>query len=271
MGAHTAYAQAALDPAALDVAGVKLGMTPDQAIAALKGFDSGFAITKRYLSSQEGSFNEEGTTLDQIPQSDKALAYLASLYAIKGATVHECRTFTPGSSAPPCVDRHPDDEEIVKVWFSHVLGQERVVMIQRAKTFYKEPKPAIPTLKQEVLAKYGNQITYDSSYGGFESISWLYDAQGRQMSGAVAKTKGFSNVGGIPSLVRRGDGIGLNVVFKGNNHTDQIADSLSVTLSDGDALYRSVDEAKTTYDTLKARANAAAVGNATKSQSQTKF
>ena len=39
IGAHTAYAQAALDPAALDVAGVKLGMTLGEAPGGLKDFD----------------------------------------------------------------------------------------------------------------------------------------------------------------------------------------------------------------------------------------
>ena len=46
----TAQGAGGLDPTALDVAGVRLGMTPNDAIAALKRFDPKYVITKQYLA-----------------------------------------------------------------------------------------------------------------------------------------------------------------------------------------------------------------------------
>lgn len=267
---HAPLASAqARSPATFDVAGVRLGMTVDEAAAALKAFDPGFTVSKRYFTTGGLPFNAEGVPMDQIPLSDRPMAFFGSLYAIKGAPTRVCRDLPPGSSAPQCIENRSDNEQVVKVWFSHVLGQERVMMIQRTMTFYKDPKPAIATLKQDVFAKYGNQFTYDSRVG-WETISWLFDARGQLMSAATARRKNIENAPGMPRVVRPGDGISLNVAFRSSPVTDQIAEELTVTLDDGNALYKSVEEIKAAYEAMKARANAAAVGRA-RGQPQTKF
>lgn len=269
----TASAQAP-DPATYDVAGIRLGMTVEETTAALKAFDAGFTVSKRYFYARGLPFNAEGVRMDQIPLSERAMAFFGTLYAIKGAAKEQCQPVTQADMAlgnmPRCHDVHADDEEIVEVWFSHVLGQERVTMIQRTKTFYKEPKPAIPTLKQDVLAKYGRDVTYDTHSGSLETISWLFDGKRRLMSPAAASRKYIDNMPGVPRYIRPGDGIRLNVFFKGGAITNQIADEITVTLSDGDTLYKAVGEANAAYETLKARANGAAVDRA-QGQSRTKF
>jgi hypothetical protein len=264
-------AQTMFEPGNFDVAGVKIGMTLDEAAAAIKAFDPGFTITKRYLSRPGIPYGADGDAIDNIPLSDRSTSYLDSLYAIKGAATQECRPMIPGAT-PQCFDRHPDDEEVVKVWFARIPGQERVIAVQRAKTFYKEPKPAIAALKDGVLAKYGkDQFTYDTSEGWTETISWIFDGRRRLISAESARSKRIGNIGGLPRLVNAGDGITLNVVFTGNNRNNQIAESFLVTLADGDGLFKSVDQSKAAYAALKARANALELEKASKTQSQTKF
>ena len=261
-----------LDPATFDVAGVKLGMTLDEAMAGLKNFDPSFAVKKRYLSGPGISFGSEGRDLNEIPESDKSTSYFDDLYAIKGAAKQECEKMTDTMRPPRCFDRHPDDEEIVKIWFSRIPGQERVIAVQRRKTFFKEPKPAIASLKEGVFGKYpGGQTTYDSQSGWTNTIGWVFDSKQRIISSATAKSKRIETTGGLPGFVKPGDGIGLNVVFTGNNRNNQIADNVLVTLSDSDALFKSIEQSKAAYGALKAQVDAKQVEKASKSPNQTKF
>lgn len=266
-------AGAAFDPAALDVAGVRLGMTVDEAATGLKGFDPTFAVTKRYLQGPTSGFGGEGTPLDQIAESDRSTSYLNDFYAIKGEATQVCRPVNPGIAGPAdCNARHDDDEEIVRIWFSHVPNGERVIAVQRQKTFYKEPKPTVVSLRDSVFAKYAkDQITYDTKDGWNETMSWLFDVRRRLMSRETARRKNIRNFGGLPQFAGPSDGIDLNVVLQGNNRNNLIADSLLVTLFDGSTLYKSIAEGQAEYKALKARADAIQAQKAAKSQSQTKF
>ena len=266
LAAQTASAQPGLDPATFDVAGVKLGMTPDEANAGLKAFDAGFSITKRYLSGPGIPYGAEGVAIDSIGPQYKSTSYFDSLYATKGVAKQQC------DKLMRCMNVFTDDEETVKIWFSRIPGQERVIAIQRAKTFHQEPKPVLATLKDGVLAKYGKeQVTYDTKVWQVNTISWLFNSRRRLISNTAAKSKGIFNGGGLPGTVNAGDGIRLNAVLTGDSGNNQIAQSLQITLADGDGLYKSVDQSKATYAALKARSDAVEVEKAAKGQSQTKF
>ena len=261
-----------MDPATLDVAGVRLGMTVDEAIAGLKSFDPVLPIKKRYSTNPFSSYASDGKDMSEIYEADKSTAYFNDLYAIKGAPVQQCEKMTDTNRMPRCFDRHPDDEEVVKVWFSHVPGQERVIAVQRTKTFYKDPKPAIASLKEGVFSKYPKeQITYEIQGGWVGTIGWAFNSKRRLVSSATAKQKRIENTSGLPGTVRPGDEIVLNVVLSGNNINNQIADKVQVTLSDDDALYKSIEQAKATYAALKAQVDAKQVEKAAKSAGQTKF
>jgi hypothetical protein len=261
-----------IDIATLDVAGVKLGMTADEAIAGLKNFDPGLAVKRRYLTGPSFFYGSDGKDLTEIYEADKSTSYFNDLYATKGATKRECDNTADRNRLLRCSDRHIDDEEVIKVWFSPIPGQERVIAVQRSKTFYKDPKPAVASLRDGVFAKYSReQNTYEIQRGWVGTVGWLFDSKKRIISSAAAKSKRIETTGGLPGSVNPGDGIALNVVFNGNSGNNQIADSVLVTLSDGDALNKSVEQAKATYAALKAQVDAKQIEKATKSSNQTKF
>jgi hypothetical protein len=71
-----------MDIATLDVAGVKLGMTPEQTIAALKQFEPRFVIKKLYLNSPKVAFNGQGSELSDKPSPIPTPSYLSGLSAL---------------------------------------------------------------------------------------------------------------------------------------------------------------------------------------------
>ena len=79
-----------LDPGTLDVAGIKLGMTPSQAADALKGFDPALTATKKYLTGRGLPYGLDGASMDAISEPDKHTAYLDGLAAAKGAPKTVC-------------------------------------------------------------------------------------------------------------------------------------------------------------------------------------
>lgn len=282
VAAQTAAAQTAVDPAALDVAGVKLGMTPDEAIANLKKFDGAFTITKHYLdspmSSTFGSVGKELATFAAVGGAPARPAYFNDLSAVNEGNV------TTTCDSLNCPKKHyHDDVEAIKVWFSPIPGHERVIAIQRAKTFYKAPPPTIASLKDGLFSKYPkDQVTYEdnraASFGPQYSVDWLFDSKGRIISKAAGKGKGASQAwGALPGNVKPGDGIGLSAMLQANHPNTEIVMSgngsvgLEITLYDGDALFKSGAQSKATYEALKAQAIAKEVGQGAKSQSQTKF
>jgi hypothetical protein len=144
-----------LDPGTLDVGGVKLGMTPDQAIDALNGFDSTLTATKKYLFGRGLSYGLDGASMDAISDADKRTAYLDGLAAVKGEPKTVCN-----KDSSWCHNEYDDDEETIKVWFSRAPGHEQVIAVQRYKVFHKEPQPAIQSLKAAIFNKYPEQVTY---------------------------------------------------------------------------------------------------------------
>ena len=255
-----------LDPYRLDVAGVKLGMTPNDAIAALKKFEPKYVIAKRYFEKPQFMFgNTEGKDIKDI--DDKRVAYFASLAAEKDEQKKIC------SIRPPygCYTE-PHAVETVTVWFSPVPGQERVIAVQRKAPFEKDPLPAVVSLKSSIFAKYPkDQATYENQDASGYSVEWAFDAQKRIRPASAGKRRSYSpSRGGLPNQVNEGDGFGLSVMFGSTNQAVGLAGNMSVSLYDGNALYKSVAQAQATYKTLKAKADTAEVDRS-KGKSQPKF
>jgi hypothetical protein len=256
-----------LNPETLDVGGVKLGMTPGQASEALKGFDPALAVTEKYLTGRGLSYGLEGASMDAIPDADKRTAYLDGLVAAKGAPKTVCN-----ETMTWCHPEFADDEETIKVWFSRVSGQEQVIAVQRYKVFHNKPQPAIPTLKAAIFDKYPeSQVTFQRGDGLYYTIGWLFDSRKRMLSRVTAKSKGLQESGALPGTVHADDGIGLNVVFVSNNQNAQIAESFSQTLYDANGLFKSIEQSKSAYDALKAKADAKQLEESRKNPGQTKF
>ncbi len=263
------------DPATFDVAGVRLGMTPNDAIAALKKFDGKYVIAKQYYAQPQFTYgNTDGQDIKKLVGFDKStgtyrsIAYLYNLDAEKIEVVEQC-VYTSGERE--CGEPQPVDT--VTVWFSPVPGQERVIAVQRKATFYKEPHPAIVSLKNGVFAKYPkDQATFERQDASGYSVDWVFDAQKRIMSASAAKRKSrYSSDGRLPRNANPGDGIALSVNFGSNDQNAGLADSMSVILFDGNGLFRSIEQSQATYKALKAKADADEINKASKGQSQTKF
>ena len=266
------------DPMTFDVAGVRLGMTPNDAIAALKRFDPRYVITKQYYAQPLMLYgNDQGRDIKRLADSEKRVAYLYDLAVEKDEQKQECdRDTGPGTvrggSKMSCW-MSPHAVETMTVWFSPVPGQERVIAVQRKAPFEKQPLPAIASLKQGIFAKYPrDQITFESDegYGGYQ-VDWIFDFQRRIMSASSARRRNYAPArGDVPQQAHGGDGIGLSVRFGAYNQNAQLADSMSVTLYDGNALYRSIEQSQATYNALKARADAEDA-NRSRGQTQTRF
>jgi len=101
------------DPTTFDVAGVKLGMTPNDAIAALKKFDSKYTIAKQYYAQPQFTYgNAEGQDIKRLVGFNKgtgkyeSIAYLYNLAAEKRELVEQC-VYTSGERE--CGELQPVD------------------------------------------------------------------------------------------------------------------------------------------------------------------
>lgn len=255
-----------LDPYRLDVAGVKLGMTPNDAIAALKKFEPKYVIAKRYVETPQPLF---GTTeaKDIKAIDDKRVAYFFNLAAEKDEQKEICSIYPPYH----CYSE-PHAVETVTVWFSPVPGQERVIAVQRKMPFEKKPLPAVVSLQSGIFSKYPkNQATYENQDASGYSVEWTFDSQRRIRPAAAGKKRSYApSRGGLPFQVNEGDGFGLSVMLGSTNEAVGLAGSMSISLYDGNALYKSAEQSRATYKTLKAKADAAEVEKS-KGKSQPKF
>ena len=272
----TAQGAGGLDPTALDVAGVRLGMTPNDAIAALKRFDPKYVITKQYLAQLLMTYGDQAHDMKEIADSDKKIAFLYNLAVEKDEQKQECDENTGpgtvrGGSKMQCW-MTPHAIESITVWFSPVPGQEHVIAVQRKIPFEKQPFPAIVSLKSSLFAKYPkDQATYETQEATGYSVDWIFDSQKRIMSASAAKRRSYyPNHGSVPQQAHGGDGIGLSAMFSAYSQNAGLADGMSVTLFDGNGLYRSIEQTQATYNALKAKADAADVSRS-KGQPQPRF
>jgi len=272
----TAQTSSAIDPATLDVAGVKLGMTPDEAAAALKQFEPRFVIKKLYENGPYNNYTIGGNDLSLYSVPQRAGYYLTGLSAVDVGTVKPETICNPHSTTPgdcQIIDR--DDIEKITIGFSPVPGQERVIGVLREKTFNKEPKPAIETLLAGVLAKYPYQPTFQHPAPNGIVAGWQFDTKRQLMSGGTAKSKRVIEVWGeLPHTVKPGDGISVSVHITqptvGAVANSPIAGKLYMSLVDSDALYKSIDQSKVAAAAARAKVDAATIEKA-KGASQTKF
>lgn len=251
---------AAVDVAALEVAGVKLNMTVDEATAALREFDAAYAVERRYADSDKG-FGYYGLPLEQI--RDKDTAYLVGLLATK--------------------DESGDHEEVF-VYVSPVPDKERVVFVGRAKQF---AQPQVATaIADGIFAKYPKDTTADKPATEYAArrIIWRFDGRGRLMSAATAEQEGIdqgieyveyrppvtpqfrsladaalnAGIGSgrspgydlmppLPSWVSGNQGVSLDAAIGSPRDNLALGRGFAIALYRGSDLVRFNDEAKATY------------------------
>lgn len=228
---------------ALDVAGVRLGMTRDQATSALKAFDP------------EGVF--------QTPKQAPGAAPPETIWKAKPDLIFLSRDFRAidalpwdkrqllsdcGKQSGPC---DPNDlaqywklladtlaaPRVVTVWLSPVPGKETVIAVTSTTRFVK-PVPTVAEVRAAVQKRYGLPPSVFEERQDGQVIGWKFDARGRVMSRSqAAQTTVAADFlvldpvdepyscaygylegrpgGGVcpdaylPSFVRKGDGVAL--------------------------------------------------------------
>lgn len=264
------------DPTTLDVAGVKLGMTPDEATAAIRAFDPKVAVRKLYLTRAIYSFNTIGN--EQIPPNEKDRAYFNSIEAVNpGTSPLEDQCSNIGGASVPigvnqCRGTYSDDIEYITVWFSPVPGQEHVIAVVREVSFNKIP-PTVQTLVDGIAKKYPLVKTYEKGVTGTDSYhaGWVYDAKNRLMTDKMASAHNLNQASkGLPDSVFDGDGASLHVQID-RAQNSEIARDVFVGLEDGTGLYKSNEQSKAFIDAVEAKEKADEAAKSAKEGSQTKF
>jgi hypothetical protein len=188
-------------PAAdLEVANIKLGMTPEQVFAALKAYDGGFFFSKRYYTSagswsdtqsQECATNAEIQVFGVLTAA-KASTFLAGARKRKVDTTtflvtgKEESNFDSADLAGCGADAKllPGDQpEVVNVYFSPDPGSHKVVAVTLWK--YLKPQLLVDAVVNQVLKKYPSETTDKRTFEGPSPRMrwvWLFDGRGRLRS-----------------------------------------------------------------------------------------
>lgn len=281
------------DPSTLDIAGVKIGMTVDEAMSALKSFDDKYKITKLYSTED---FEQSGAAwpMERLSQSNKAIAFFSKLEAKHEATSVPCnqsaggdvsRTLTASmmGMGDTC-EKFKDDEETVTVLFSPVPGQERVTGVLREKTVHLEPPPTVDSVEHGLFEKYAGftpTFSGNNKYSHQPMFVLLFDGKKRLLSLDSAKSLGAHDQYYCvdcpqvsPANVGRGEGISLRVILdpRGKSGVDaKLLRQVSMGLWDGDALMKGISQSVATFKALKTAANQKELDKSAASPSKTKF
>ena len=210
--ADDAASKPAIDVATLDVAGVRLGMTPDEAAGALKRFDPTFKIQSMYDYGMLSVNDYESLRDIQKKAKFVAIGFMRAKNTSKS---------------------EKDDIQIVEVGFSRVPGAERVISVH----FYKEynrDTPSFDSLKASLSAKYPSSAAVYDSYGAGFSLGFFFDKQGKLINNKISVGSAFANGAEIPNQVYPSGGVTFKAEIPKNHGA---ATFLKKCLYDEAALY----------------------------------
>lgn len=249
--------------AALDVAGVRLGMTPEQVILELKGFDPGLVQSKRYATATNSSQLSYGspTGLDECTVKDPFRLFVG-ISAAKGTTFlggrMQERIMAAGTELAGCGDDsriQPGDEaETVTAYLGPEPGNHRVIAVSLWKSF-KTPS-TVDAVMDGALKKYPADLTAQQEESTVKYGFWRFDSRGRVMSADTAKRQNLLNTRisafgparALPAAVYEGLGVGIDLVINTDFKNQQIAKEFRISLYDEDALYKFTRQARAMYD-----------------------
>jgi hypothetical protein len=288
--AHGASAQSAppqaADPHNLDIAGVKLGMTVDETIAALEKANPKYTVTKLYWASKVNTFGLGGVPLADVQNTNTGMgetlttnfAFLTGIVAENGQPPcgQNIPTFVPNNPSNyndfPCSNSNiTAPYDVIDIWFSPVPGQEKTIAIVRYNSYYTGSLqgnfPSVAATKSAIFTKYSS-VPSIADPGG-EEFDWFFDGRGRFISADRVKELQSAGQnpppelgGGLPRSTSPGDGITLSVVIEGPiSGTSDSLGALESSLVDGNGLYLSVAQGEATYEAQKAKMDAQAPKN----------
>ncbi len=165
----------ALSPTQVDIAGIRLGMSPDEVRAVLK--------SKKLLD-----YNESAETLSYLDSAKGAMQPITS-----GRFVNVIAAWTPAPSSTPG-DNYQVDGEAFEVMFTPVPGKERVMGIVHSMGYSPANAVREVALENGLVKKYGG-------FGGNDlpqSPTWRIQSSGYLQIGDPCNRRG--TLGGIGAL-----------------------------------------------------------------------
>ncbi len=261
----------------LDVAGVRLGMTPTEVIAALKRFDPELIFSKRY--SDDSGFQQyhyASCVFEKGGPFEGRFHAFTNIIAFKGTALNGKSVCSEDNYKAPGAE-----EEMVNVYFSPDSGSHRVIAVILKKRF-ASPKMK-NSLLDSALRKYPELLTYRSE----GRLRWLFDGRGRVMSDKTARRlwwgspsweeDSYSSVG-LPTELNYENGVSLDFlipesVAKGSAATsnDALATSMRVRLYDENAVCRFVTTLKELSQQFDARQRQSEIDRVKSTNQEVKF
>jgi hypothetical protein len=262
------------DVATLDVAGVRLGMTPEQVVAALRAFDPGLYFSKRYHTDTNRPANY-GEGEPESEQTGRApFRQFVGIIAAKGTTFlagEGTRFYPPGGGGAVYgfaghdgddVELPGDEPKMITVYFSLDAANHRVLAVALQQKF-KTPR-AVSSIIESVENKYPKDITISvdaRKRGGTDVLRyWRYDQRMRLMSNTAAKREWHGQYShpyalgatGLPSQVYESDTVALDAGVDSIRDNNQLTDAFGVVLYDESALYRFLKQSEALLTKFKA-------------------
>jgi hypothetical protein len=159
----------------IDVAGVKLGMSPDAVRAVLK-------------SKSLRHYKEWTETLSFLSSNG------ASQSIPNGRFVNVIAAWTPSASGAPGEDLESDGESF-EVMFTPVPGEERAMAIIHTQGFSRQDAIHETALDEGLVKKYGGYVAAGALP---ESVTWRFQADGSvQVGDACGRRATFGGLGGL--------------------------------------------------------------------------
>ncbi|HQT76315.1 MAG: hypothetical protein B7Z80_10830 [Rhodospirillales bacterium 20-64-7] len=251
-----AHAQTA-DPATLDVAGVHLGMTPDEAIAALKAYDP----TAEIVDLRKGAFDNGTLIMKQIPwpstdglvgntiwNSSYGIVALSpdfrkQMEANQRASVEEQKCYGRSSSEfQSCtndvnkrMNEHGNGDvgqlRVTVAWLAPVPGQEKVIAVSTNIGFVG-PVPTVAATLAALKQRYAMPFTKEQKINDGPIVWWKFDPRNRLMSqrdaerGSGLAYVSHSNNQLVPLIGKLNDivpYIALPAQYNGADHIEMMA------------------------------------------------
>jgi hypothetical protein len=279
------------DVAALDVAGVRLGMTPEQVVAALRAFDPGLYFSKRYHTDTNRPANY-GEGEPESEQTGRApFRQFVGIMAAKGTKVYANEStgfYAPGGPIGgfaghdgDSIELPGDDPEMISVCFSLDPGNHRVIAVSLQEQF-KTPR-TVSSIMDSVDRKYPKDVTtsQDARKRGGTAVLryWRYDQRMRLMSNTAAEREWHGQysrpyvlgANSLPSMTYEADRVALDAGVDATSDNNQLTNSFGVVLYDESALYRFLNQSEALLAKFKAELAQQAVDRAKQSSAPVKF
>ena len=296
--------------ATISIAGVRLGMTPTEAIDALKHFDSWPYLKERYASgtyvgwmenqlahgggASVGLYGMTGTSNDCRPIPPRPLSpVLVAIIAAKGPRLHQkppIRESQVGLNYTPAVlaamsdcdwnglstnaTLGEDPMEVV-VYLSPTPGTEHVIGVSLWRPFGKSP--TVDSLLATAKNKYTFNVTSAYDDGANTYLSWRFNSQGQLFPETAVENPQFlprasaNNGPALPVTISPREGVGLDFIVSRLPRNRELAGTYGVSLYRQSEVFAFTAQVRSAQAAVDAKRKQEEIDKANKTSSPIKF